>query len=129
MKLKLETNNFSKIFNNLLKNQVVLYLVALLALYCVVQYTMKNNLAAIGLFLAIGYGTTHFTKNMIIVLLSSIIITKVLMKGDFNEGPFIQGKDKYKEWTQKLYKLAEKTELPYLKPCEMMESGKFLSYK
>ena len=79
MKLKLGTKNFSKIFNNLLKNQVVLYLVALLALYCVVQYTMKNNLAAIGLFLAIGYGATHFTKNMIIVLLSSIIITKVLI--------------------------------------------------
>ncbi len=79
MKLKLGTKNFSKIFNNLLKNQVVLYLVALLALYCVVQYTMKNNLAAIGLFLAIGYAATRFTKNMIIVLLSSIIITKVLI--------------------------------------------------
>lgn len=79
MKLKLGTKNFSKIFNNLLKNQVVLYLVALLALYCIVQYTMKNNLAAIGLFLAIGYGTTCFTKNMIIVLLSSIIITKVVI--------------------------------------------------
>ena len=79
MKLKLGTKNFSKIFNNLLKNQVVLYLVALLALYCVVQYTMKNNLAAIGLLLVIGYSATRFTKNMIIVLLSSIIITKVLI--------------------------------------------------
>ncbi|MHA2181884.1 MAG: 3-hydroxyacyl-CoA dehydrogenase family protein [Promethearchaeota archaeon] len=56
-------------------------------------------------------------------------ITKVLMKGNFIEGPFIQGKEKYKEWSQKLYKIAEKTGIPYLKPCEMMESGRFLSYK
>ena len=107
MKLKLGTKNFSKIFNNLLKNQVVLYLVALLALYCVVQYTMKNNLAAIGLLLAIGYCATRFTKNMIIVLLSSIIITKVLIncglfktlgirEGLTNEGED-EGKDEGKD--------------------------------
>jgi enoyl-CoA hydratase/3-hydroxyacyl-CoA dehydrogenase len=57
------------------------------------------------------------------------IITKVLMKGNFIEGPFVQGKEKYKEWSQKLYKIAEKSGIPYLKPCEMMESGRFLSYK
>ncbi len=57
------------------------------------------------------------------------IITRVLMKGNFIEGPFIQGKEKYKEWSEKLYKIAEKTGIPYLKPCEMMESGRFLSYK
>jgi len=63
------------------------------------------------------------------VVKSYDIITKVLMKGDFIEGPFIQGKKKYKEWTQKLYKIVEKTGISYLKPCEMMESGRFLSYK
>ena len=63
------------------------------------------------------------------VVKSYDIITKVLMKGNFIEGPFIQGKDKYKEWSQKLHKVAEKTGILYLKPCEMMESGRFLSYK
>jgi len=63
------------------------------------------------------------------VVKSYDIITKVLMKGNFIEGPFIQGKEKYKEWSQKLYQIAEKTSISYLKPCEMMESGRFLSYK
>ena len=63
------------------------------------------------------------------VVKSYDIITKILMKGNFIEGPFIQGKDKYKEWSQILYKVAEKTGILYLKPCEMMESGRFLSYK
>ena len=63
------------------------------------------------------------------VVKSYDIITKVLMKGNFMEGPFIQGKEKYKEWSQKLYKIAEKTGILLLKPCEMMESGRFLSYK
>ena len=63
------------------------------------------------------------------VVKSYDIITKILMKGNFTEGPFIQGKEKYKEWSQKLYKIAEKTGISYLKPCKMMESGRFLSYK
>ena len=80
MKLKLGVKNFSKTLNNLFQNQVVLYLVALCALYNLVGYAMENNLASIALFLAIGFGATHFTKNMIIVLLSTIIGTQLLIK-------------------------------------------------
>lgn len=63
------------------------------------------------------------------VVKSYDVITKVLMKGDFTEGPFIQGKEKYKEWSEKLLKIAGKTGISYLKPCEMMKSGRFLAYK
>jgi len=63
------------------------------------------------------------------VVKSYDVITKVLMKGNFTEGPFIQGKEKYKEWSKKLLKIAKKTGISYLKPCEMMKSGRFLSLK
>jgi len=63
------------------------------------------------------------------VIKSYDIITKVLMKGDFTEGPFIHGKEKYKEWSEKLLKIAGKTGISYLKPCEMMKSGRFFTYK
>jgi len=38
-------------------------------------------------------------------------------------------KDKYKEWAKLLYTVAEKSGNSYLKPCEMMESGKFLEFQ
>jgi len=57
------------------------------------------------------------------------IIDKVILKGNYLEGPFVQGKEKYKELTQKLYQLSEKTGLTFIKPCEMMETGRFLTYK
>ncbi|MHA2400074.1 MAG: 3-hydroxyacyl-CoA dehydrogenase family protein [Promethearchaeota archaeon] len=56
-------------------------------------------------------------------------ISKAFMKAEFWEGPFIPGKDKYKEWSEKLYTLAEKTGKSYVKPCKLMESGEFVSYK
>ena len=65
---------------NLSHNQVVLYLVALCALFNLVGYTMKNNLAAIALFLGIGFSSTYFTKNMILVLLAAIIGTNLLIR-------------------------------------------------
>lgn len=57
------------------------------------------------------------------------LIDKVLLKGTFMPGPFMQGKEKYKEWAKKLENLAEKSGFSYLKPCEMMKTGRFLSYK
>lgn len=57
------------------------------------------------------------------------LIDKVILKGTFMPGPFVQGKDKYKELVAKLDDLVEKTSKPYLKPCEMMRTGRFLSYK
>ncbi|MFX1478557.1 MAG: 3-hydroxyacyl-CoA dehydrogenase family protein [Promethearchaeota archaeon] len=57
------------------------------------------------------------------------LIDKVLLKGTFIPGPFMQGKEKYKEWAKKLEDLAEKSGYSYLKPCEMMKTGRFLSYK
>jgi len=63
------------------------------------------------------------------VVKSYKLIDKILLKGTFVNGPFLQGKRKYKEWSKILHELAEKTGKSYLKPCEMMESGRFLSYK
>jgi len=57
------------------------------------------------------------------------LIDKVIFNGFFIKGPFVQGKKKYMEWSKKLDDLVEKTGLSYFKPCEMMESGRFLSYR
>lgn len=63
------------------------------------------------------------------VVKSYELINKVLLKGTFMPGPFVIGKTKYKEWAEKLYDFAEKSGKSYLKPCDMMESGRFLDFK
>ncbi|MBY8984823.1 MAG: 3-hydroxyacyl-CoA dehydrogenase family protein [Candidatus Lokiarchaeota archaeon] len=57
------------------------------------------------------------------------VIDKVLFKGNNSPGLFITGVDKYKEWIPLLNNIAEKTGKSYFKPCEMMESGKFLTLR
>jgi len=57
------------------------------------------------------------------------LLDKVILKGTFMPGPFVQGKDKYKELVTTLEELVNKTRKTYLKPCEMMESGKFLELR
>ena len=55
-------------------------------------------------------------------------INEVERIGEHHEGIFVLGWDKYQEWAEKLEAVAEKIGKPYLKPCEMMRSGKFKDY-
>ncbi|MFW9949995.1 MAG: 3-hydroxyacyl-CoA dehydrogenase family protein, partial [Candidatus Thorarchaeota archaeon] len=57
------------------------------------------------------------------------LIDKIIAKGNFTPGPFKLGKKRYEEFAKILYNLAEITGKYYFKPCKMMESGDFLSYK
>ena len=56
------------------------------------------------------------------------VITEVERIGESHEGIFVLGLEKYKEWAEKLEAVAEKIGKPYLKPCEMMRSGRFRDY-
>ena len=56
------------------------------------------------------------------------IINELERIGEYHEGIFVLGFDKYKEWAEKLEAVAEKIGKSYLKPCEMMRSGRFKDY-
>ena len=86
---------FSSLFKNLITNKYVLYLVAFLALTNVLGYMMLGQLQCVILFILIGYIATHFSKNMVIVLLAPLIVVNFLascvvagkiMKEGFTEG-------------------------------------------
>lgn len=57
------------------------------------------------------------------------VINEVERISESHEGIFVLGWDKYKEWAEKLERLAEKIGKPYFKPCEMMRSGRFKDYQ
>jgi len=56
------------------------------------------------------------------------IINEVERIGESHEGIFVLGFEKYKEWAEKLEAVAEKIGKSYLKPCELMRSGRFKDY-
>lgn len=65
--------------NTLLKNKNVLYVVSFLALTNVFSYLISNNVDALIYFILIGYITTYFSKNMIIVLVTPMLFTNFFM--------------------------------------------------
>jgi len=57
------------------------------------------------------------------------IIDETMLAGMDFPGPFGVGKKKYEEWTKLLENFVEKSNLNYLKPCNLMKSGKFIQMR
>ncbi len=55
-------------------------------------------------------------------------ITELERIGEGHEGVIEIGYDRYREWSKKLEVAAETMGKDYLKPCDMMRSGKFKDY-
>lgn len=65
--------------NALLKDKTVLYIVLFFAVTNVIGYLMIHNIEAILFFAIVGVLTAHFTKNMIIVLLTALVATNAVV--------------------------------------------------
>lgn len=63
---------------NILKNKYVLYIVAFLAFTNVIGYLAIQDFNSLLFFVLIGYLTSYFSKNMTVVLLSSLVLTNLL---------------------------------------------------
>jgi len=57
------------------------------------------------------------------------IIDDTMLAGMDLPGPFGAGKRNYKNWTNLLENFVEKSGLTYLRPCELMKSGKFIQVR
>ena len=63
--------------DNILNDKNVLYIVFVIAILNVLGYLMTRNVEAVLFFLIIGFLTTYFSKNMIIVLIITILSTSI----------------------------------------------------
>lgn len=72
--------------NSLIKSKNVLYIVAILAATNLFSYLMSGNWNAIVVFGIVGLITTYFTKNMIVVLASALLITNALVSLKYFKG-------------------------------------------
>jgi hypothetical protein len=79
MKSKRSSPKFSSNSSNILSNKYVLYASFFFAIITAANYLLRNNLEAIGIFIIIGFLTTYFSKNMIVVLLTTTILTNFIV--------------------------------------------------
>ena len=75
---------------SLLKNKKMLYVVLFFSVFNLFSYLMLKQLDAVAFFIIIGFLTSYFSKNMIIIMLTSMISTFILvqinMLGKVQEG-------------------------------------------
>jgi hypothetical protein len=60
---------------SLLKDKNVLRIVAIISVFNLIGYLMIRDLDSVAFFVIVGFLTTYFSKNMIIVLLASMVLT------------------------------------------------------
>lgn len=66
---------------SLLKDKNVLRVVALLSVLNLIGYLMIRDLDAVAFFAIVGFLTTYFSKNMIVVLLVAMVLTNFFAMG------------------------------------------------
>lgn len=76
---KSSLRSVQKTVKGLMENQNVLYVVAFLAFMNILGYLAKQNNEAVIFFLVVGFLTTYFSKNMIVVLLTAIIASNLFI--------------------------------------------------
>jgi hypothetical protein len=73
----MDKKNLSK----MLENKYVLYFVFILAIINLFGYMITGNFNSIIFFVLVGFLTTFFSKNMILILTVPLVLTSVLMVG------------------------------------------------
>lgn len=91
MKSKKSSPRFTGSSDNLLHNKYILYISFFFAIVTAARYLLSNNLEAICIFVIIGFLTTYFSKNMIIVLLATTIATNFIVMARNMNGNTIEG--------------------------------------
>tara|TARA_X000000368_G_scaffold97683_1_gene75128 strand:+ start:131 stop:619 length:489 start_codon:yes stop_codon:yes gene_type:complete len=72
---------------NLLKNQVSLWVVSIIAAAMIINYLVKSQFTSLIVLLAVGFLSTMFTKNMVITLLVAVGVTLLFRQfGGVKEG-------------------------------------------
>ena len=80
----MNTSSLRKQMKNLSQSKIVLYILLILAVTNLFGYLMSENFTAVFMFLVIGYLTTYFTYNMIIVFAVSIFATNFAVAMNYN---------------------------------------------
>ena len=88
--------------NGILHNKLLLYVVFIFSLLNLFLFANTGNYLSVVVFLLIGFLTSFFSKNMLVILLLSLILTNILKYGSslsegFEEGAKGKGEEEEEE--------------------------------
>ena len=81
---------------SVLKDKNVLRVIAVVSLINLLGYIMVKNMAAVILFILVGFLTTYFSKNMIIVLFTAMITTNFYAISNNNSPIYYLSRESFK---------------------------------
>tara|TARA_R110002073_G_scaffold253016_5_gene415639 strand:- start:2693 stop:3490 length:798 start_codon:yes stop_codon:yes gene_type:complete len=79
----MKSSTLKKFFNEFTHNKIALYLLLVIAVVNLLTYLQYNYLGGIVIFSIVALITSHFSKNMVIVLAGTILITNLLVSLGF----------------------------------------------
>lgn len=90
--MKVNKNTFN--FKDLLHNRVLLYSFLLISLVHLFYYVNTGDMKSAAIFIIIGFLTSFFSKNMLVILIIALVVTHIMKFGvrSVSEG-FAEGKD------------------------------------
>lgn len=85
----------------MLNNKWVLYFIFVVSLFDLINFYQRNNLVAVAIFAVVGFLTSFFSKNMIVILVMAIAVTHLVTYGNReglkNEGDEVEEEDEEEE--------------------------------
>jgi len=83
-KITKKTGKMTTLSHDLLHNQFVLYFIFIIAVANLFHFVFANDIMSVGTFIATGLLTSFFSKNMIVIMVISIVVTHVIRIGNGN---------------------------------------------
>ena len=80
----------------MLNNKWVLYFIFVVSIFDLINFYQRNNLVAVAIFAVVGFLTSFFSKNMIVILVMAIAVTHLVTYGN-REGLKNEGEDEEEE--------------------------------
>jgi len=109
--------------NGMLHNKVLLYVVFIFSLLNLFLFANTGNYTYVMVFILIGFLSSFFSKNMLVILLLSVILTNILKYGSsLNEG-FEEGASGEKEEEEGFEEGIEEEEEGFEEGIEEEEEG------
>ena len=85
----------------ILYNKWVLYFIFIVGIYDVVHFYQRGNIMAVAIFFIVGFLTSFFSKNMIVVIVSAIAVSHIVAYGNKMTEGFEEEEEEEKEAFEK----------------------------
>lgn len=79
------SGDIHKISHDALHNQYVLYLIFFIAVGNLFLFVFSNDLMSAGVFFTAGLLTSFFSKNMVVILVTAMVVSNIIRMGMTNK--------------------------------------------